>query len=104
MHRYGSPTFLISTMLVIVLIMLSGIAVGFLLRNRNTKHLSSLTTVLIWLLLFLLGIEVGGNPRIVSGMQTLGVEALVLTIGGGIGTVVLSWLLWLYINNKEEKK
>lgn len=91
-------------MLIIVLIMLSGIAVGFLLRNRNTKHLSSVTTVLIWLLLFLLGIEVGSNPRIVSGMQTLGVEALLLTIGGGIGTVVLSWLLWVYIYNKEEKK
>lgn len=84
--------------------MLSGIAVGFLLRNRNTKHLSSVTTVLIWLLLFLLGIEVGGNPRIVSGMQTLGVEALLLTIGGSIGTVVLSWLLWAYIYNKEGKK
>ncbi len=84
--------------------MLSGIAVGFLLRNRNTKHLSSVTTVLIWLLLFLLGIEVGSNPRIVSGMQTLGVEALLLTIGGSIGTVVLSWLLWVYIYNKEEKK
>lgn len=84
--------------------MLSGIAVGFLLRNRNTKHLSSVTTVLIWLLLFLLGIEVGSNPRIVSGMQTLGAEALLLTIGGGIGTVVLSWLLWVYIYNKEEKK
>lgn len=84
--------------------MLSGIAVGFLLRNRNTKHLSSVTTVLIWLLLLLLGIEVGGNPRIVSGMQTLGVEALLLTIGGSIGTVVLSWLLWVYIYNKEEKK
>ncbi|MBO5157073.1 MAG: LysO family transporter [Prevotella sp.] len=91
-------------MLIIVLIMLSGIAVGFLLRNRNTKHLSSVTTVLIWLLLFLLGIEVGSNPRIVSGMQTLGVEALLLTIGGSIGTVVLSWLLWVYIYNKEEKK
>lgn len=91
-------------MLIIVLIMLSGIAVGFLLRNRNTKHLSSVTTVLIWLLLFLLGIEVGGNPRIVSGMQTLGVEALLLTIGGSIGTVVLSWLLWAYIYNKEGKK
>lgn len=88
-------------MLTIVLLMLSGIAAGRLLRNRNTSRLSSLTTVLIWLLLFLLGIEVGGNPRIVSGMRTLGVEALVLTIGGGIGTVALSWLLWGYIYNKE---
>ncbi len=90
-------------MLIIVLIMLCGIAVGFLLRNRNTSRLSSVTTVLIWLLLFLLGIEVGGNPRIVSGMQTLGVEALVLTIGGGIGTVAFSWLLWGYIYNKEKR-
>lgn len=91
-------------MLIIVLIMLCGIAVGYLLRNRNTGHLSSVTTVLIWLLLFLLGIEVGGNPRIVSGIQTLGAEALLLTIGGGMGTVAFSWLLWKYICKKEEKK
>lgn len=86
------------------MIMLCGIAVGYMLRNKNTRIVSRIITVLIWLLLFLLGIEVGSNPRIVMGMQTLGIEALVLTIGGAIGTILCAWLLWIYVSRKEARK
>ncbi|MDD7076366.1 MAG: LysO family transporter [Prevotella sp.] len=91
-------------MLIIVAIMLCGIAVGYLLRNWDTRFISHIITVLIWLLLFLLGIEVGSNPRIVMGMQTLGIEALVLTIGGAVGTILCAWLLWIYVSRKEASK
>ena len=91
-------------MLIVVSLMLCGIAVGYLLRNKNTRIVSRIITVLIWLLLFLLGIEVGSNPRIVMGMQTLGIEALLLTIGGSIGTILFSWLLWKYVSRKEASK
>ena len=50
--------------------------------------------VLIWLLLFLLGVEVGGNPRIIQGIATLGAEALVLGVAGIVGSAVLAWTLW----------
>ena len=91
-------------MLIIVAIMLCGIAVGYLFRKKNTRFISHIITVLIWLLLFLLGIEVGSNPRIVMGMQTLGIEALVLTIGGAVGTILCAWLLWIYVSRKEASK
>ena len=91
-------------MLIVVSLMLCGIAVGYMLRNKNTRIVSRIITVLIWLLLFLLGIEVGSNPRIVMGMQTLGIEALLLTIGGAIGTILFSWLLWKYVSRKEASK
>lgn len=91
-------------MLIVVSLMLCGIAVGYMLRNKNTRIVSRIITVLIWLLLFLLGIEVGSNPRIVMGMQTLGIEALLLTIGGSIGTILFSWLLWKYVSRKEASK
>ena len=91
-------------MLIVVMIMLCGIAVGYMLRNKNTRIVFRIITVLIWLLLFLLGIEVGSNPRIVMGMQTLGIEALLLTIGGSIGTILFSWLLWKYVSRKEASK
>ena len=84
--------------------MLCGIAMGYLLRNKNTRIVSRIITALIWLLLFLLGIEVGSNPRIVMGMQTLGIEALLLTIGGAVGTIIFSWLLWKYVSRKEASK
>ena len=91
-------------MLIIVAIMLCGIAVGYLLRNWDTRFISHVITALIWLLLFLLGIEVGSNPRIVGGMQTLGIEALLLTIGGAVGTTLCAWLLWIYVSRKEASK
>ena len=91
-------------MLIVVSLMLCGIAVGYMLRNKNTRIVSRIITVLIWLLLFLLGIEVGSNPRIVGGMQTLGIEALLLTIGGAVGTTLCAWLLWIYVSRKEARK
>ena len=91
-------------MLIVVMMMLCGIAMGYLLRNRDTRYGSHLITALIWLLLFLLGIEVGSNPRIVMGMQTLGSEALLLTIGGTVGITLCAWLLWIYVSRKEASK
>ena len=48
--------------------MLCGIAVGRLLRGRQTGFVSHIITVLIWALLYLLGVEVGANPKIISGL------------------------------------
>ena len=85
-------------MLIIVSIMLCGIGLGYLLRGRNTAAISKIITVLIWALLFLLGIEVGTNPNIIGGLQNLGVEALVLTIGGSVGSILASWWLWNHVS------
>ncbi len=84
-------------MLKIVLIMLCGVGAGYLLRNKKLSALSRIITVLIWVLLFLLGIEVGSNPRIVNGLQTLGLEALVLTVFGCMGSILFAWALWKYV-------
>ena len=73
--------------------MLCGIAVGRLLRGRQTGFVSHIIT-----LLYLLGVEVGANPKIISGLQTLGLEALILTIGGSIGSVFAAWLLWKQVS------
>ena len=85
-------------MLIIVSIMLCGIGLGYLLRGRNTGVVSKIITVLIWALLFLLGIEVGSNPKIIGGLQTLGLEALLLTIGGSIGIILAAWAVWNHVS------
>jgi uncharacterized membrane protein YbjE (DUF340 family) len=90
-------------MLKIVAIMLGGICLGFLFRQKNMKWIQHIITLLIWLLLFLLGIEVGYNKRIIAGLQTLGLEALILTIGGIMGSVVLAWLLWRWASKTKEE-
>ena len=46
-------------MLKIVMIMLCVIGTGYLLRNNKMSFIGRIITALIWVLLFLLGIEVG---------------------------------------------
>ncbi|MDD4535054.1 MAG: LysO family transporter [Prevotella sp.] len=83
-------------MLIIVAIILSGILVGVFMRKRNIKWIQSLITLLIWCLLFLLGIEVGQNHNIIANIGHLGLSALVLSVFGVIGSVIMAWLVWLY--------
>ena len=90
-------------MLKIVTIMLCGIGTGYLLRNKKMSFIGRIITALIWVLLFLLGIEVGANPRIIDGLQTLGLEAVTLTLGGSAGSVLFAWALWRYVSAKQAK-
>ena len=83
--------------------MLCGIAAGRLLRGRGRSFVSRAITVLIWLLLFLLGIEVGANPRVVGSLGSLGVEAAVLAVFAVLGCAVLCRLLFRERNAKEEQ-
>ena len=86
------------------MIMLCGRGTGYLLRNKRMSFIGRIITLLIWVLLFLLGIEVGANPRIVNGLQTLGLEAIVFTIAGSLGSAIFAWALWRYVCRKEVGK
>lgn len=83
--------------------MLLGVAVGRLLRSRNLKWLPKVTMLLIWSLLFLLGYEVGGDPRVVGSLATLGIEALALSLAGILGSALFAWLLWHVVTKRKEE-
>ena len=76
-------------------------AVGFLLRKRRLRVVPHAVTVLIWLLLFFLGVEVGENPQVINDISDLGLEALWLSLAGLAGTVFFSWALWKWVNTKK---
>lgn len=78
---------------------------GFLLRKQKLSGIHKVITVLIWLLLFLLGIDVGGNQEIINGLHTIGLEAIVITLAAVLGSVTAAWALWyvLYKRKKEEQ-
>ena len=90
-------------MLKIEMIMLCGIGTGYLLSNKKMSFIGRIITALIWVLLFLLGIEVGANPRIINGLQTLGLEAVILALGGSAGSVFFAWGLWRHVSAKQAK-
>ena len=48
-------------MFTVIGLMLGGMAIGFLLRRQEFSWINKVITSLIWVLLFLLGVEVGGN-------------------------------------------
>lgn len=92
-------------MFIVILFIFLGILSGVFCRKLSTGACISLTDVaerwqgrivtwLIWLLLFLLGIEVGSNEMIVRSLPTLGVEALLLSTAATLGCCVLAWALW----------
>lgn len=89
-------------MFVVIAIMISGVLIGYLLRNHRLLFASKLITVLIWLLLFLLGVEVGDNGRVMSSLHTLGVEALVITVFALAGSLIAAWALWKWINSRKK--
>ena len=59
-------------MFTIIGLMLTGMLLGFLLRKQKLSGIHKVITVLIWLLLFLLGIDVGGNQKIINGLHAIG--------------------------------
>ena len=92
-------------MFIIVGIMLTGMLVGYLFRNKKLSWIQSLITLFIWLLLFLLGVDVGGNQNIINNLHTLGLEAFYITIAAVLGSAICAWSLWHFINkNNKEKK
>ena len=97
-------------MFIVILFIFWGILSGVLCRKLSTGARISHTEVaarwqgrivtwLIWLLLFLLGIEVGSNEMIVRSLPTLGVEALLLSSAATLGCCVLAWMLWRVSKN-----
>ena len=89
-------------MFVVISIMIGGIALGFLLRKQRITGIHRVITALIWLLLFLLGTEVGGNRRIMESLHTLGVEAVVITLACVAGSCVCAWGLWKVLYGRKE--
>lgn len=92
--------------------MLCGIVAGrgmlFLARRLHWKNpgkgISAYLTATVWLLLFLLGVQVGGNPDIIHSLPTLGAEALLTGACATLGSCAAAWVLWQRIRKEEEKE
>ena len=86
--------------IIIISLMLTGICIGYIFRQHNLKFIQQIVTTLIWILLFLLGTEVGHNEAIIKGLHTIGLQALLLTLSGVAGSILAAWGLWVYISKK----
>ncbi len=57
----------------VMIVMLSGILIGYILRNIRAipALVSKINIYIIFLLLFVMGLSVGSNPQVIQGLGTL---------------------------------
>lgn len=83
-------------MFTLFLALASGTLLGVILRRRSRLLAASnrIMSLSIFALLFLLGLSVGTNEDITHSLDRLGLEALVLSLAGTGGSVLLAYLLY----------
>lgn len=90
-------------MLIVICTMLTGIAAGAALRRWHFAHIGRATMLCIWLLLFFMGLSIGGNERIMQSLGTLGIEAACISFCSILGSVLVAWRLQRYICKTKEE-
>lgn len=90
-------------MLIVLLILWGSAAVGYLLRQWPQRWVGHMLTLSIWMMLFFIGIEVGGNEILTRSLRKLGVEALLITILTTLCCCIGSIIMWRCIQPKEEQ-
>ena len=94
---------MLTDIIIVLAIMILGIGIGLLIGNRPKliKIVGILTSFSIFLLLFLLGIGVGTNNKIVTNLDTIGVQALVLTVGALLGSLICAYFTYSLFFKKK---
>lgn len=77
-------------------IMFCGIGIGFILRRKPMVkgRVERLIMPVIYLLLFTMGISVGANQDVMQNISTLGVEALIITLGAVAGSIIAALIVF----------
>ena len=90
-------------MVTVISLLVAGIILGYLLRNRRKFLVVSarLTDGAIFLLLFFLGVSVGMNEEVISNFQNIGLQAFLLTVLATLGSVIVTWLFYLLFFRKR---
>jgi len=91
-------------MFVVLAIMVVGIFFGYVFRSKTIKFIHRFIITLIWLLLFLLGMELGLNDNVIKQFGQLGFDAFLLASAATLGSVIAAWVLWQTVKNKIQTK
>ena len=99
----------VSIMWKLLLLLAIGIIAGRKLKSQ-TRFLSlneRVISLLIFFLLFILGLSVGKDPEIMSNLGSLGLNALLLSLCAIGGSIFIGWIIQRYLfrlpSEKEDK-
>ena len=90
-------------MIEILIIMSAGMLFGFIIRKKRYVIMlfDKLTSLSIYLLLFLLGLGVGSNELIINQFGQVGINAILLAFAGISGSVILSYFVYKFFKRDE---
>ncbi len=85
-------------MWIILLSLLLGTLLGAGLRQKRRllAWVDRGTVTAVYLLLFLLGVTVGSNSAAMDSLGILGLQALLLSVGGMVGSITLATILYYW--------
>ena len=94
------------TSLIVILLFAAGIIVGRFIRNNRfaRRGIDRLVTFAVYLLLFLLGISVGINDKIINDFSRIGYTAVLLTLGAVLGSLFLAKIVYHYFFELSAKE
>lgn len=75
-----------------------GIGLGYFFKCGVVARLGAAVTPCVWLLLLLMGVEVGGNEQLLAQLDVVCMQALVLAVATSVCCAVLSLLLWRLVS------
>jgi len=93
-------------MLLLIIFMLSGIILGYILRKNNRAILfaEKISTVFICILLLCLGISFGKNKEVLNNLTKFGLDAIIISLSGIIGSIIVSYLVYKYLFKEKENE
>ena len=78
-------------MVIVIGLMVCGIILGQIFKNKNLFFIPKLLNYAIYLLLLLLGISIGANDHVMNHLDTIGWDALLITLVATMGSVLCAW-------------
>lgn len=89
-------------MFIVLAIIIVGIIIGMQIRTPKAPALlSKILNGIIYLLLLVMGISVGGNQTIIENLSTIGLQAFIITIGAVLGSLIFAYILYRWVFQKE---
>lgn len=89
-------------MISIIATMLLGITVGFILRNNiKSMLINHLIFGVVLLLLFLMGLSIGTDNKLISVLPSLGLQAIIISFFSTFGSIIAGWIIWIKLFKKK---